>query len=350
MGLVRGNSAVAATAARRLATWLRTLGRPPYRNALVIIGIAAVMSALFAASYSLALGRATPHHIAVGIVGRPAEQPRLIGALERATGDGLTFRPYASAAAARAAIDDQAEYGALVLRPGPSRLLVSSASGASVARVLGQAALGASQRLGRPLPVIDLHPLPRGDPDGLVEFYAALAASIMGFAVMFQVRANAPGISTGGRLALIAVLGVVGGLAVTLVVDPIIGALSGPFAELWLALGLEIAVAALVSSLLIVLAGKWAIIPTWLLFVVLGNTAAGGAVASPLLPPVYAFIGRFLPPGATVGIIRTAVYFRGHQRPEPFVVQAVWLVCALAALLTCVRLLGRRPGRPPVGQ
>jgi hypothetical protein len=68
-------------------------------------------------------------------------------------------------------------------------------------------------------------------------------------------------------------------------------------------------------------------------------------VAQPLLPQPYAFIGRFLPPGATVGIVRTAVYFRHQQHIEPFVVLAGWLVCTLAALLISARLLGREPAR-----
>jgi hypothetical protein len=54
---------------RRGAGRLAAVVRPPYRKALVIIGIAVVMGALFCAAYSLALGRATPHHIAVGLVG-----------------------------------------------------------------------------------------------------------------------------------------------------------------------------------------------------------------------------------------------------------------------------------------
>jgi hypothetical protein len=332
--------------ARRGAGWLETVMRPPYQNALAIIGIAAVMGALFCAAYSLALGRATPHQIGVGLVGRAAERPALVGALERETGGGLAFRPYPSARAAQTAIDQQAEYGALVLSPGAPRLLLSSASGASVARVLMQAAVRASQALGKPIPIVDLHPLPPGDPSGLIEFYVTLAASIVGFVTILQLRAHAPGIGLGGWLALIAVLAVAGGLMLALVADPLINALHGPFPELWYALGADIAVAALVCSVMIVLVDRWAIIPVWLLFVILGNTSAGGAVAPPLLPPVYAFIGQFLPPGAAVDIIRTAVYFRDNQHAGPFVVQVVWLACALAALLTCVRLLGRLPGRP----
>ncbi len=96
---------------------------------------------------------------------------------------------------------------------------------------------------------------------------------------------------------------------------------------------------------MIVLIGRWAIIPTWLLFIILGNTSSGGAVAPPLLPQPYAFVGRYLPPGATVGIVRTAVYFRHQQHLEAFAVQAGWLACGVAALLISARLLGRGPAR-----
>ena len=146
-------------------------------------------------------------------------------------------------------------------------------------------------------------------------------------------------------LAAIAVLAIAGGLVLAVVVDPLIGALHGPFPELWLALAAEVAVAALFCSTMLVLVGRWAIIPTWTLFVILGNTSSGGAVAQPLLPPFYAFVGRFLPPGATVSIVRTAVYFRRDQHLEPFIVQAVWLVGTLAALLISARRLGRGPAQ-----
>ncbi len=342
MAAARGTGKHARPGAGRL----KAAARPPYRNALMIIAIAVVMGALFCAAYSLALGRVRPHHLAIALVGRPAERPALVGALERAVSGGLAFRPYPSVLAARAAINQQAEYGALVLGPGAPRLLLSSASGASVARVLEQAAIRASQALGEPIPVVDLHPLPPGDPSGLVEFYATLAASVVGFVTMLQIRGVVHGISLGGWLALIVVIAVIGGLALALVADPLIKALPGPFPELWYALSAEIAVAALVCSTLIVLTDRWAIIPVWLLFVILGNTSAGGAVAPPLLPPVFAFVGRFLPPGATVNIIRTAAYFREYQHALPFVVQAAWLACGLAALLISSRLLRRGPGRP----
>jgi hypothetical protein len=126
-------------------------------------------------------------------------------------------------------------------------------------------------------------------------------------------------------------------------VDPIIGALHGSFAELWAALAAEIAVAALFASTMVVLFGRWAILPTFTLFIIFGNASSGGAVAPPLLPPFYELIGRFLPPGATVETLRTVVYFPEAQHWEPILVMTIWLVGTLAALLLSARLRGREP-------
>lgn len=86
--------------------------------------------------------------------------------------------------------------------------------------------------------------------------------------------------------------------------------------------------------------------PTWLLFVVLGNTSSGGAVAPPLLPAFHAFIGRWLSPGATVEALRGAIYFRGHQHLEPYAVLLAWVLGGLAALLAAARLRGTGPALP----
>ena len=154
------------------------------------------------------------------------------------------------------AIDDQAIYAALVLDQGIPRVLVSSASGYSVARVLEMAAEQIELETGLRLYIVDLHLLPPTDPQGLVSFYVTLASSILGFVTMFQLRANAPGLKFRGWLATIAVLAIAGGLVMAVVVDPLIGALHGPFPELWLALAAEVAVAALFCSTMLVLVGR----------------------------------------------------------------------------------------------
>jgi hypothetical protein len=332
-----------ATSPQPTESKVAKLRRPPYRNALVVLTIAITMASLFAISYSLALGRPTPHHVPANIVGRPGAAPLLVTALEQATKNGLELIPAASVEAARRAIGAQRVYAALILTSPRPHLLLASAAGTSVARLLEQAATRAAAESGRPLVVTDLRPLPSTDPQGLVSFYVTLAATILGFVSMFQLRANAQGMPLRGWLSCILGLALVGGLVLALVVDPLLSALQGPFPELWAALSAQIAVAALFNTTMLTLIGRWAMIPTWGLFVALGNAASGGAVAPPLLPAFYGFIGRYLPTGATIEIIRNAVYFTHEQHLGPILVEALWLAGTLAAFLTVARLRGHTP-------
>lgn len=41
-----------------------------------------------------------------------------------------------------------------------------------------------------------------------------------------------------------------------------------------------------------ILIGRWAIVPTYLLFVVLGNSSSRGAVSPPLLPEPFGFLSN----------------------------------------------------------
>jgi hypothetical protein len=325
--------------------------RGAYRAALVILLIGTVMASLFVASYSLALGRPVPRHIPTGLVGDPARRPAIVDTLEEATDGALDFRPYPSVSAAETAIGEQKILAALALGSDRPQLLISSASGASVALVLQKVAEQVNDQLAPdgvpPLRVVDIRPLPPNDPLGLNSFYVTIAATVLGFVVMFQIRQHASALSLRDWLAVVGVLAVFGGLALTLVTGPLIHALPGPFPELWGALAAQIAIAALFNSTMLVLFGRWAIIPTWLMFIAFGNAWSGGAVAPSLLPAVYAIVGRFMPSGATVAILHNAAYFRHAQQIKPVVVDALWLVGCLVALVIAVRALRRNPtGKP----
>ena len=79
--------------------------------------------------------------------------------------------------------------------------------------------------------------------------------------------------------------------------------------ETWGILALHILAVTSFASLMTVLIGRWAVLPTWLFFVVLGNSSSGGAVSPPLLPAPFAFVSQWLPSGATVTALREAIYF-----------------------------------------
>ena len=119
----------------------------------------------------------------------------------------------------------------------------------------------------------------------------------------------------------------------TLVVGPLLHRLDLPVAESWGILALQLLTVASFASLMIVLVGRWAIVPCWLFFVVLGNSSSGGAVAPPLLPRPFALISQWLPSGATVTSLRDAVYFQGYQHAQPIAVLATWATVLFVTMI-----------------
>ena len=92
------------------------------------------------------------------------------------------------------------------------------------------------------------------------------------------------------------------------------------------------------------LLGRWAILPVWLFFVVLGNSSSGGAVSPPLLPAPFAFISQWLPSGARVTLLRDAIYFPADQHARPILVLATWATALFAAMLLASKRLRTSPG------
>jgi hypothetical protein len=321
----------------------------PLGPALVVVALVVTLSAAFAVLYSLALGRPTPHHIPAGLVGAARlDAPRTERDFEHALAGALAFHRYPSPAAARRALERQQIYTALVLTHRQPRLLIASAASASVARVMEQAVARVTAAGGPRVRVVDVVPLPASDPSGLTAFYVTLAATIAGFLTMFQLRANAGSLTLRSWLALVALLAVSVGAVLTVVTGPVIGALGGPFLPKWGLLSMEVACSALFTSAMLTIAHRWAVLPTWTLFVLLGNTSSGGPVAPPLLPAFDAFIGRWLPPGATVEAIRSVVYFPQTDPIHQVLVLAAWIAAGLTATLVAAHVLRRTPGGAPI--
>ncbi|MGY4709438.1 DUF3533 domain-containing protein [Mycolicibacterium sp. CBM1] len=310
------------------------------RKAATVIAIAIVMTASFAAAYTVALGRPFPRNMPVGVVGSVATTQALVAAVQSRPSE-FDVHQYPTREAAVGALNGQRITAVIDATSAPPQLLLSSASDPSGSRALAQ--LDQTQPGQFVLPIIDLHPLPPSDPAGLATFYLVIAATILGFITMFQLRANVKTLSLSRWLACVTVLAIVGGATLSVVTGPVLGALTTPFPQLWLLTSLQIAVAASFNSAMLVLIHRWAIIPTWVVFILLGNTSSGGAVSASLLPQPFAFLNHALPSGATVSAIHAATYFPENQRMLPFVVLGLWLVVSLVVLVVSSRALDRSP-------
>ncbi|MBZ4322434.1 ABC transporter permease [Streptomyces huiliensis] len=336
--------------------------RSPFLPATVLALIIAAAAGLFAGSYTYAMANPTPHRIPTAVTGVPTSEVKrveFVQGMERALDASLELHHYDTYAEARRAVEEQKVYAILRTRPHGAALDVSGASGATVAQLLSETAPKVGDKIGVRVAVTDVNPLQEGDPRGLALFYITLAAVILGFVGAIQLSVHARSLNPAERVAFTVVYSVLGSFAIAAVVDWGLGALHLPFGESWFILGLTMFTTGMVFTMFNTLFGRWAMIPTWGLMVLLGNPSSGGAVSWPLLPSPLGEIGRWLPPGASVNAQHAAVYFRGHQQLFPFAVLAVW-----AAVSTAVfwiwrhrhpggRELGdrlvERPGPPEAG-
>ncbi|MFD0310550.1 ABC transporter permease [Streptomyces sp. NPDC127119] len=310
----------------------------PFLPASVLVLILAAAAGLFAGSYTYSMANPTPRHVPTAIVGSYEEGrgKAFLAGMEKALDASLKIHAYDSRAAAVQAVNDQKVFAILDTRDNGRAVVldVSGASGASVAELLEQAAPAVGKATGVAVTVRDIKPLQEGDPRGLAIFYISLAAVIIGFIGAIQLSVHARGLNPVERIAFTAAYALLGGFVIVVAVDWILGALKLPFVESWLILALTMFTSGMVFTMFNTLFGRWAMLPTWGLMVMLGNPSSGGAVSWPLLPSPLGVIGRWLPPGGSVNAQHTAVYFAGHQHIFPFLVLTGWALVSCAVFWT----------------
>ncbi|MGW2473048.1 ABC transporter permease [Streptomyces sp. NPDC001665] len=303
----------------------------PYFPAIVLLFILSAAAGLFAGSYTYAMANPTPHSIPTAVVSEPdtARGREFVAGMDKALDASLVIRVYPTVAAAREALEDQEVFA--IVRSGARgvSLDVAAASGAAVAQLLAESAVKVGDALSLPVAVQDVKPLQKGDPRGLALFYISLAAVIIGFVGAIQLSVHARSLVPLERIGFTVAYALLGAFAIAAVVDWLLGAVDLPFVESWLILAFTMFTSGMVFTMFNTLIGRWAMLPTWGVMVLLGNPSSGGAVSWPLLPSLLGHIGRWLPPGASVNAQHTAVYYQGHQRVFPYLVLAAW------ALVSC---------------
>ncbi|GAA2459127.1 ABC transporter permease [Streptomyces macrosporus] len=320
------------------ARWWAWFKESPFLPATVLVLIVGAGAGLFAGSYTYAMANPTPRHIPVAVVGDTAAHEERADAFADAMSEdlrsSLDLSEYPDRAAADEALEAQKVFAVLSIPADPDRerpvLEVSSASGASVAELLTQAARTVGEKTGLRVAVRDAKPLDPGDPRGLALFYVTLAAVVAGFIGAIQLSVNAKALNPPERIAFTAAYSLLGGFSITAIVDWVLDAVDFPFVHSWMILALTMFASGMVFTMFQTLIGRWAMLPTWGLMVLIGNPSSGGAVSWPLLPSLLGAVGRWLPPGASVNAQHSAVYFPGHQHVQPYLVLAGWAILSCA--------------------
>ncbi|MEU2347106.1 DUF3533 domain-containing protein [Modestobacter sp. NPDC049651] len=290
------------------------------RAAVLVIGVL-LLQLGFVLSYVGAFHSPSPRQVPVAVVapaGAPAGTAEQVAdRLDGLGGDPLDARVAAGEDAARALLADREVDGVYLLGTGTEdRLLVAGAEGGAVSSALTEVVTRVDAAQGRTVTTEDALPAAASDARGLSAFYLAVGWVVGGYLV-----ASIIGVSAGSRpvtrlrglvrLGALAVYSLVSGIGGAVIVGPVLDVFDGHF---WALAGfgalLVFAVGAFTTALQ-VWTGLVGIGLAILLFVVLGNPSAGGAYPAPLLPPFWAAIGPWLPPGAGTDAVRGIVYFGG---------------------------------------
>jgi hypothetical protein len=321
------------------------------RTTVLVVGVLAIQLA-FILSYVGAFHAPEPHEIPLAVAAPGPAAGQLVRQLNGLAGRPLDAAEAASPTAATDAVRHGDRSAALLVTPRGSRdtLIVASGAGASLATAVEDVVRKVEASRHRSVAVRDIVPLQSGDARGLTGFYLVIGWLVGGYLV-----ASLLGVAKGARpattrravirLLAVAPYAVLSGLGGAVIVDPVLGALTGHFVALWGVGVLLVYAAAAVTLAFQVLAGVLGIGLTVLLFVVLGNPSAGGAYQPPLLPPFWRALAYALPNGAGTDAVRRIVYFDGRAIAAHMIVISAWLVGGVVVAVLASLRRDRQPAR-----
>ncbi len=304
----------------------------PLQAAVFVVGALAI-GVGFAFSYVDAFHDPTPHRVRVDVVATAPLAQRLADSLSAARGHVLRAHVADSEGAAVEKLREGSIHGAVVVNPDGTtdRVLYASGDGATVAEAVKQIAATAERSQHRTASFSDVVPLQSGDFRGLSGFYLTVGWLVAGYlmaaflGVATEIR---PGTveNVSLRLLVAVAYAVIAGLCGALVVDPLLGAMTGHFLALWGTGALIVAAAATTTLALQAFLGFVGVGLAIILFVVLGNPSAGGAYQLELLPAFWRDIGPLLPNGAGTESLRHILYFGSHNMTGHIAVLASYIV------------------------
>jgi hypothetical protein len=306
---------------------------PTPKAVAIVLLPALVLMLAFAFSYVGAFHEPTPHSVPVAVVGPPA----VAAQLDRLPGDPLDARQASTRSDALSQIDDREVYGAY--DASTNRLFVASAANRATAIALERTFNRVAAAQHRPaVRVTDVKPLPPKDPNGTAAFYAVIAwvfggyigATLIGLIGTSRSRSRK---RAAARVGALAGFGIVGGILSVVMLRASFDVFTGHVVALCAIAALTIFASGAATAGIQAAAGPAGTGLVILVFVILGNAASGGPFARPLLPGLWRTIGGVLPPGASVDLSRSALFFDGARIAGPILVLVGWAALGTALLI-----------------
>jgi hypothetical protein len=313
--------------------------QPNPRRLFAVAVAAAVVGFILTLSFGFADHAPAPHGVRVAVAAPAGLVQGLTTGLAHAVPGGFTVMAAPSARAVIASVRSQSAAGGLVAgATGAVTIVTAGAAGLSQQQTITAALTGAATALHRQARSLDGAPLPARDRAGLSVFVfelGLLLPSVIGSIGLFLLGRR---FRVWWRVIAAAVFALLIACGSVLVLDPILGALTGASAAL-------IGVGCLGSLTFVVFVAACQAVTglpgtglAALVFVVVGNAVSGGTVPFAFLPSGFRQVAPWLPNGAVVSAARDVVYLPGSDLGHPLLVLGIWLAGSLAVLAGVDRL------------
>ncbi|URN02237.1 hypothetical protein LUW74_01825 [Actinomadura madurae] len=305
---------------------------------------AAVLQLIMIIAFSWPAARTEPRDVPIVVTGPQAGM--VADRLDRERPGAFDVRTRPDEAAARAALQDREAYGAIVATPSGPKVLTASAASPAIAQQLGAVAA----RLGggaASSPAEDVVAADSDDPRGAGFGALALPLVMSGIAAAVLLTFAIP--SAGWRAAGAVLFAALGGLGVAGVAQGWLSLLPGSYLAVAGVMSLTVlAVTGAIAGLAAAI-GRAGIGVGALTMLLLGNPLSAAASAPEMLPQPWGELGQFLPPGASVTLLRSTAFFDGAGGGGALAVLAAWAVAGLV-LFALGAMRGRTGEEPAVSR
>ncbi|NUR62115.1 MAG: hypothetical protein HOV87_26155 [Catenulispora sp.] len=309
--------------------------------ALAAVGVQALMVFAFTAPAA----HTAPHRVPLALSAPASERAAIEQRLAQAAPGAFAIHEVADEAAARAALADRDDYGAIVATPTGPHLLVASAASPAVAAMLTEVGSHLAPTAGAPgvtgVAVTDVVPASPNDPHGgaFTSMVLPLVMSSLIAGVLITIKL--PRLRDRALATLLFALG--GGLTVAVLASHTLAFLPGSYLPVAAAIGTSALAVAGFTTAAASLLGRRGFPLAGITMMFLANPLSAAATAPELLPTPWGAIGQDLPAGAAATLIRSTAFFNGHGATHAAAVLTLWIALAAAMLAAASRRTRRAP-------
>lgn len=291
----------------------------------------------YPASFLASFSGPSPHHMEIAVVAdssdpdSAAKAEEIVQGLKIQAGSAVDATTVTSAADARDQVENlevRAAYD-----PATGNAYVASAGSVSATSLGAEPVLQqVAEQAGTGYTVVDLKaPEPKDTTAGSF-MYLIFGAMIGGFVTATMIFNMAPNIRWWKKLAVIGAMATVAAVAGTTIMWGFYGIYSGHILQAALIAALTFLAVSVFQLGLNSVIGMAGLIPGMLLFIIFGIPASGIAIATDMLPGFYQMLHHILPTGAAGDLMRSVLYFDGHEIGTPVMTLLLWIVMGLGML------------------